>query len=111
MADLPKKEEGIQELSIGISLPFGLSMLSVKGVSEMFFSAWPAPNVNSCGGIFRGPEKMEVVPKLLLKAGTGTGSLAFVKPKDGRPGGTKGRGGLPISTDPKIFCSYSCNCW
>lgn len=51
-AHLLKKEEGIQELSIGISLPLGFGMLPVKGVSGMFFSAWPAPKMNSCGEIF-----------------------------------------------------------
>lgn len=87
-------------------------------------SVWPAPNVNPCVGTFEGrPAKMEVAPKLVLKAGagagagtgTGTGSLLpFGKPKlkDGMPADRAGKGvGLLPSTDPKIFCSYSCNCW
>lgn len=54
----------------------------------------------------------------VLKAGMGTGSLIFGKPmlNKGAAVGRKTCGvgllvGLLLSTGPKIFCSYSCNCW
>lgn len=81
---------------------------------EISFCVGLAPNVNSCGGIFKELRpKMEVAPTL-LKAGTGAGSLIFGKPKLNKVGAaTGGKTGkaLPLSIDPKIFCSYSCNCW
>lgn len=54
---------------------------------------------------------MDAAPRV-LKAGAGSGSLAFGMPKvkvAGAEGWKIGRTGLMLSVDPKILCSYSCN--
>lgn len=98
---------------MGISLLFGFDGLAMKGLSTIFLSVWPAPNLNSCGGTSAGGRaKMDAAP-MVLKAGAGSGSLAFGKPKvkDAAPEGWKiGMVGLMLSIDPKILRSYSCNC-
>lgn len=99
--------------SIEMSPPFGFCALAMEGFSDGLSWGWPDPNWNACGGTSRGRVKMEVV-LVLLKAGVGTGSLAFGNPKvtnDVPTGGKTGEAGLLPSKDPKVFCSYSCNCW
>ena len=95
---------------MGISLLFGFDGLAaMKGFSTMFLSVWPAPNLNSCGGMSAGGgrAKMDATPRV-LKAGAGNGSFVFGKPKvkvAGAEGWKIGMAGLMLSIDPKILCS------
>ena len=63
-----------------MSLAFETGGLELTVLPEISTCVGVAPNVNSCGGTFRGERSKMDGALALLKAGTVTGSLIFGKP-------------------------------